>query len=514
MKHASPEAGVCVPARGHATQHPALAGQALAWGGLYQARLVSRSALTLDDDMAAMRAPKVTIDGDTAVVEIKGALVHDAGFWDLLFGAVDLAALAETFDKLAADPRARRVAVKLNCPGGDVRGITRAAGALARLSAVKPTLAIVDGLAASGGYWLASQCREISAAPLSDVGSIGVIMGPICDDADFWAQMGVRWMYATTGQYKALGGIGQRVTEAQMDMLRGLLKPVMDAFVGAIVAGRKGKVVADAVIALDAAILKDSQALTAGLIDAIEEVPEALARFARGEAAPKASTAPDQSPDESNPTDGPTNDGPNSGATGAENSPPDDSPEPAPDAPDDDEDELGGGDSPMPDETKNSPAPVTAPVTAPKPATIAELRTLGASAEFVLAAAEAQMTLPQAQLSWTTAQAMAPKPTQASGQNSAQAGAALNPSVRGQEGLAGDVNASAYGTLVHEAMRASTDLDYAGACEQVAREQPEAHAAWLEAGCPAVSNPFPRRMRASQFTTRHGFAALKPAGAR
>jgi hypothetical protein len=329
-----------------------------------------------------------------------------------------------------------------------------------------------------------------------------------------WASMGVRWLYARIGDHKDLGAHGRPISEQELNDLREMLRPAMDAFVAAVVGGRKGRLSAEQIIALDARVLTAPEALRVGLIDAIEEVPEALARFARGEAAPKAKATADQNDTNDDPTDSPTNDGPNSGASSAENSPPDDSPEPAPDAPDDDEDELGGGDDPMPDETKNSPAPVTAPVTAPKPATIAELRTLGASAEFVLAAAEAQMTLPQAQLSWTTAQAMAPKPTQASGQNSAQAGAALNPSVRGQEGLAGDVNASAYGTLVHEAMRASTDLDYAGACEQVAREQPEAHAAWLEAGCPAVSNPFPRRMRASQFTTRHGFAALKPAGAR
>lgn len=468
-----------------------LSGKALAWPAVMTPRLRANTAASfMEDEAVAMRAPSVEKNLDMAVVEVKGALVHDADFWDLLFGAIDSGALADTFDTLAKDPTVRRVAVKFNCPGGDVRGMTRAASALAKLSAVKPTLAVIDGLAASGGYWLASQCREISAAPLSDIGSIGVIMGPIIDDTAFWADMGIRWLYVTTGEHKALGATGQPISQANVEMLRALLRPAMDAFVGAIVRGRGGKVTAEGLIALNAAIVKDAQAREIGLIDAIEEVPDALARFARGEAAAAtASTAPTTA----------TNTDPGAAQaydddTDKDDStpPPNDSPDQAPDAPDDDEEEVGAtsdkhGDQAMPDEKNSAPTPTPTL----KPATLAELKGLNASAEFCLAALEKNMTLEQAQLSWSMIEASAKKAAPAP---AAPGGANLTASVRGQQGLPNQGAASSdYAQRVAEIMTADTQIAFAAACSLAAERFPDAHAAWINAGCPAVANPDARR---------------------
>ncbi len=65
--------------------------------------------------------------------------------------------------------------VEINSPGGTVTGSETLYDALRDLSAKKPTVAVVSGLAASGGYIAAMGTDHIVAQQTSLVGSIGVL---------------------------------------------------------------------------------------------------------------------------------------------------------------------------------------------------------------------------------------------------------------------------------------------------------------------------------------------------
>lgn len=67
------------------------------------------------------------------------------------------------------------VLVTIDSPGGTVTGSEALHDSLRRLSAQKPTVAVVNGLAASGGYIAALGTDRIIARQTSLVGSIGVI---------------------------------------------------------------------------------------------------------------------------------------------------------------------------------------------------------------------------------------------------------------------------------------------------------------------------------------------------
>lgn len=71
--------------------------------------------------------------------------------------------------------RASAVIVRIDSPGGTVAGSEALFDGLRRLSAKKPTIAVVDGLAASGGYIAAMGADRIVARQTSLVGSIGVL---------------------------------------------------------------------------------------------------------------------------------------------------------------------------------------------------------------------------------------------------------------------------------------------------------------------------------------------------
>jgi protease-4 len=71
--------------------------------------------------------------------------------------------------------KAAAVLVEINSPGGTTTGAERLYDALRRLSACKPTVAVVGTLAASGGYIAALGADAIFAQGNSLVGSIGVL---------------------------------------------------------------------------------------------------------------------------------------------------------------------------------------------------------------------------------------------------------------------------------------------------------------------------------------------------
>src|SRR5438105_8735221 len=96
-----------------------------------------------------------------ARINIQGLIRNDAG-------------RVEALDKLAKS-RARAVIVHLDSPGGTTAGAQQLYGALRRVVANKPTVVVVDGLAASGAYIAAISADHIIAQDTSLTGSIGVL---------------------------------------------------------------------------------------------------------------------------------------------------------------------------------------------------------------------------------------------------------------------------------------------------------------------------------------------------
>jgi protease-4 len=80
----------------------------------------------------------------------------------------------EALDRLSRSA-AKAVIVHVDSPGGTTAGSEQLHDALRRLAEKKPTVVVVDGLAASGGYIAAMASDHIIARSTSLVGSIGVL---------------------------------------------------------------------------------------------------------------------------------------------------------------------------------------------------------------------------------------------------------------------------------------------------------------------------------------------------
>ncbi|ECH6534000.1 signal peptide peptidase SppA [Salmonella enterica] len=73
------------------------------------------------------------------------------------------------------DPKVKAIVLRVNSPGGSVNAseVIRAELAAAR-AAGKPVVVSMDGMAASGGYWISTPANYIVASPSTLTGSIGI----------------------------------------------------------------------------------------------------------------------------------------------------------------------------------------------------------------------------------------------------------------------------------------------------------------------------------------------------
>jgi protease IV len=87
----------------------------------------------------------------------------------------DQKANLKLFEDIAASP-AKAVLVEINSPGGTTSGGEALYDGLRKLSATKPTVAVIDGLGASAAYMAAIGTDHIVARRSALVGSIGVLV--------------------------------------------------------------------------------------------------------------------------------------------------------------------------------------------------------------------------------------------------------------------------------------------------------------------------------------------------
>lgn len=150
------------------------------------------------------------------------------------------------------NPQVMAVVLVINSPGGTVVDTEAVYLELARLRSTKPVVAVIDGMAASGGYYLASGTDYIIAKPSSEVGNIGVI-GYLPPEPMVFEEI------YSTGPYK-LWGSPQDTFIREIEMLK-------QGFVEAVMLGRGDKLEMKDTEIMRGQIYMGSEALRKGLID-------------------------------------------------------------------------------------------------------------------------------------------------------------------------------------------------------------------------------------------------------
>ncbi len=217
--------------------------------------------------------------GQVATVAIEGTLVHKGAWLGSMSGDTSYQGLQTQILRADRSPNVKAAVFEVDTFGGEGAGVFETADMLARLSAQKPTLAILTNYACSAGYLLASACRQIVMPEGGAAGSIGVVSM----HADFSKQLeqeGVNVTLISSGAHKVDGNpfapLPPEVlakTQARNDAMR-------DRFATAVGQYRGARFSKAAALATEAQTYDSGEALALGLIDGIVDSPvEAFATF-------------------------------------------------------------------------------------------------------------------------------------------------------------------------------------------------------------------------------------------
>lgn len=121
------------------------------------------------------RGQRFAIHRGVAFVPVRGVLTPNSAVLERYLGWATYHGLIETMDAIAASDEVRATVMIYDTPGGAVMGIQGAVEAIRQAAVAKPVHALVHPLAASAGYWLASQCSDIALTSGSWVGSVGTM---------------------------------------------------------------------------------------------------------------------------------------------------------------------------------------------------------------------------------------------------------------------------------------------------------------------------------------------------
>lgn len=191
---------------------------------------------------------------------------------------VDSGIVLEDILDFKRDDSIRAVVVRVDSPGGGVAPSQEIHEELKKLSAVKPVVVSMGGMAASGGYYIAVAANRIFANPGTITGSIGVIM-EVTNFRDLLDKVGLKNEVIKSGKLKDIASPIRAMSEEERHLLQGMMDDVHSQFIDAVVQGRNLSVEKVAGVA-DGRILTGRQALELGLIDELGNMQDAVASAA------------------------------------------------------------------------------------------------------------------------------------------------------------------------------------------------------------------------------------------
>jgi protease-4 len=180
----------------------------------------------------------------------------------------------DSLDRLAKS-RAKAVVVQINSPGGTTSGSEQLYDSLRRIAEKKPVVAVVEGLAASGGYIAALGSDHIVAQGSSIVGSIGVLV-QYPNVSELLKTVGVKVEEIKSGPLKAAPNGFEPTSPEARAALEALVMDAFDWFKGMV---RERRRMDDAQLTrvTDGRVFTGRQALDLKLIDQVGNEDTALA---------------------------------------------------------------------------------------------------------------------------------------------------------------------------------------------------------------------------------------------
>lgn len=209
-----------------------------------------------------------------AVIPVYGALLHRDNWCDSYATGYDY--IRNKLALAVGDPEVTGIVFDMNSYGGHVAGNFELCEDIFAARSEKPILTVIDSLCYSGGYSIGSSATRMVATPSAGIGSIGVVMMHMSLEK-FLSDVGIAITFIHAGKHKVDGNPYEDLPKDVRARWQKSVEKSYDKFVSLV--ARNRDIDADAVRATEALCYDADDALSLGLIDAIQTPAEALVAF-------------------------------------------------------------------------------------------------------------------------------------------------------------------------------------------------------------------------------------------
>lgn len=172
------------------------------------------------------------------------------------------------------DRHIRAIVLRIDSPGGAVGASQEIFEEVRRTDQVKPVVASLGSIAASGGYYAALGARKVIASPGTLTGSIGVII-KFPNLTEIFDKIGYHSEIVKSGKLKDIGAMNRPMTAEEKALLQDIIDNVHQQFVSAVAKSRHLSH-EQALKLADGRIFSGEQALKSGLIDQFGNFTDAI----------------------------------------------------------------------------------------------------------------------------------------------------------------------------------------------------------------------------------------------
>lgn len=222
------------------------------------------------------RSGSMKVQNGVAILPIVGSLVNRGAWIGANSGLVSYEGISAQLREAATDPEVSAIMLDIDSPGGEATGMFSVANLVRQVNRTKPVVAMVNDVAASAAYGIASGAREIVVSPTSMVGSIGVVLTHL-DRSGELEQKGVQATLIYAGKHKVDGHpFGALSADVKADLQAEVAK-FYDQFVGLVAEGRDGRMSDAQIRGTEARTYLGADAVEIGLADRVASIDEVLA---------------------------------------------------------------------------------------------------------------------------------------------------------------------------------------------------------------------------------------------
>jgi len=171
-------------------------------------------------------------------------------------------------------PNVKSIILRIDSPGGAVGASQEIYQEVKRTNEVKPVVASMGSIGASGGFYAALGADTIMANPGTMTGSIGVII-KFPNLEGLFEKIGYKSEVIKSGPLKDVGASNRPMSEEERNLMQDLIDNVYNQFVRDIAAARSMSEESIYKLA-DGRVYTGEQALEVGLIDSLGNFTDAI----------------------------------------------------------------------------------------------------------------------------------------------------------------------------------------------------------------------------------------------